>query len=147
MKLLYIIYVNIYIYLYPRWLMCPQRSYLVFAEKWLWFLNIWLLPIIDYDFKLIAHHQGHLNNIISPRAKQYTGAHTYITTHTTVNADKIKHIFIVLVLTTKSMFKHKKHAVHNTHRLAWGPYIVGPLGNCPVCPWVKTVMPITMIDF
>jgi hypothetical protein len=34
--------------------------------------------------------------------------------------DKIKHICIVLVFPTKSVFKHKNHAVHNIHRLAWG---------------------------
>ena len=52
--------------------------------------------------------QGCLNNIIGSRAKQSTGAHTYTTTHRneTVNVDKIKHIVIVLVLPTKSVFKH-----------------------------------------
>jgi hypothetical protein len=52
--------------------------------------------------------QGHLNSIIGPRAKQFTGANTYTTTrrNKTVNADKIKHTFIVLVLPTKSVFKH-----------------------------------------
>jgi hypothetical protein len=34
---------------------------------------------------------------------------------------RIKHTFIVVVLSTKSVFKHKKkkHAVHNIHILAW----------------------------
>jgi hypothetical protein len=47
--------------------------------------------------------QGHLNNIIGHRAKQCTGAHTYTTTHInkTVNVDKMKYIFIVLVLPNK----------------------------------------------
>ena len=36
--------------------------------------------------------------------------------------DKIKHIFIVLVLPTKSSLNIKKHAVHYIHRLAWGTY-------------------------
>ena len=47
-------------------------------------------------------------SIIGPRAKERTGAPTYTTTHMnkTVNVDKIKHIFIVLVLPTKSVFKH-----------------------------------------
>jgi hypothetical protein len=37
-----------------------------------------------------------LNSNIDPRAKQYTGAHTYTTTHRnkTVNVDKIKHNYI-----------------------------------------------------
>jgi hypothetical protein len=35
--------------------------------------------------------QGHLNSIIGPQAKQFTGANTYTTTrrNKTVNADKI----------------------------------------------------------
>jgi hypothetical protein len=52
-----------------------------------------------------------------------TGAPTYITTHMnkTVNVDKIKHIFIVLVLPTKSLpfLALKKDAIHNIHRLVW----------------------------
>jgi hypothetical protein len=39
--------------------------------------------------------------------------------------DKIRHIFIVLVLPTKSVLKHWKHAVHNIHRLVWGAYARG----------------------
>ena len=56
--------------------------------------------------------QGHLNSFICPppppRSEQCTGANTYTTTHRnkTVNVDKIRHIFIVLVLPTKSVFKH-----------------------------------------
>jgi hypothetical protein len=52
--------------------------------------------------------EGRLNSIITPREKQCTGAHIYTTTHRnkTVNVDKIKHIFIVLVFPTKSVFKH-----------------------------------------
>jgi len=35
--------------------------------------------------------------------------------------DKIKHICIVLIFPTKSVFKYKKkHAVHNINKLAWG---------------------------
>ena len=34
----------------------------------------------------------------------------------------------------------KKHAVHNMHRLAWGNMLVGPAGNCPACPCVKTTL-------
>jgi hypothetical protein len=58
--------------------------------------------------ELQVYNQGHLNSIIGPWEKQCTGAHTYTTTHRnkTVNVDKIKHIFIVLVLPTKLVFKH-----------------------------------------
>ena len=67
--------------------------------------------------------QGHLI-IIGPREKQCTGAHTSTTTHRnkTVNVDKIKHIFIVLVLPTKSVLNiKKKNAVYNIPKLLWGP--------------------------
>jgi len=45
-----------------------------------------------------------------PRAKQFTGANTYTTTHRnkTVNVDKIKHTFIVLVLPTIQCLNIKK---------------------------------------
>ena len=41
-------------------------------------------------------------------AKQCTEAHNYTTSrrNKTVNVDKSKHIFIVLVLPTKAVFKH-----------------------------------------
>jgi len=43
--------------------------------------------------------------------------------------DNIKHIFIILIFPTKSVFKlKKKHAVHNIHRLACGPYAYGGPG-------------------
>ena len=50
-------------------------------------------------------------------------------------------IHIVLVITTKSLFKNKnkKHAEHNIHKLVWGPMLVPP-GNCPAYPCVKTVL-------
>ena len=55
-----------------------------------------------------TYAQRRLNSIIGLRAKQCTGAHSHKTTrrNKTVNADKIKHTFIVLVLPTKSVFKH-----------------------------------------
>ena len=37
--------------------------------------------------------------------------------------DKIKHIFLVLILPTKSVFKN--YAVYNIHRLAWGSFAFG----------------------
>ena len=51
---------------------------------------------------------GPFLSIIGHREKEYTGPPTYTTPHMnkTVNVDKIKHIFIVLVLPTKSVFKH-----------------------------------------
>jgi hypothetical protein len=55
-------------------------------------------------------YQGLLNSIICPRAKQCTGVPTFTTTcrNKNVNVDKIKHIFIVLVFPTKSVFNIKK---------------------------------------
>jgi hypothetical protein len=73
------------------------------------------------------------------RAKQCTGGHFYSTTHSnkTVNVDKIKHLFILLVLPTKSVFIHKRHAVDRLHRLEWGPYACGALGQLPSVPMRK----------
>jgi hypothetical protein len=48
--------------------------------------------------------------------------------------DQIKHICILLVLPTTSVFKHLKPAVHNIHRLAWGPYAHGRPGQLPSVP-------------
>jgi hypothetical protein len=46
--------------------------------------------------------------------------------------DKIKHIFIVLVLPTKSVFKHLKTCcTQHVHRLAWGSYARGAPGQLP----------------
>jgi hypothetical protein len=58
----------------------------------------------------MPREQDCLNNIISHRAKQCTGAHTYTANHwnKTVNVIKIKHIFIVMVLPAKSAFEHLK---------------------------------------
>jgi hypothetical protein len=39
--------------------------------------------------------------------------------------DKIKHIFLVLILPTKSVFKIKHYAVYNIHRLAWASFACG----------------------
>ena len=66
---------------------------------------------LDSYNKLIKepHRHGYrLNSIIGPWPKGCTGAPTYSTTYMnkTVNVDKIKHIFIVLVLPTKLLFKH-----------------------------------------
>ena len=33
-----------------------------------------------------------------------------------------------------------KHAVRNIHRLTWDPYALGPPGNCPACPCIKTAL-------
>jgi hypothetical protein len=55
--------------------------------------------------------------------------------------DKIKHIFIVLVLPKNHCLSIKTHAVHNIHRLAWGPYARGVPGKCSACPCIKTALP------
>ena len=49
--------------------------------------------------------------------------------------DKIKHIFIVLVLSTKSVFKHKK-----TYCTQLTEISMGPQSNCPACPCLKTAL-------
>ena len=73
--------------------------------------------------------QGRLISIISPQSKQYTGTPTYTTTHKNknVNVDRIKHIFIVLILPPKSVFKPSKNMPYTTcidkH---------GPPGNSPM---------------
>ena len=46
--------------------------------------------------------------------------------------DKIKHIFIVLVLPTNSVFKHTY--------ISMASMIVESPGNCPACPFAKTVL-------
>ena len=67
------------------------------------------MHIVSHSY-IVSHSKGRLNNIIGPQAKQYIGAHTYTTTHRnkTVNVDKMKHIFIVLVLTTNKCLNIKK---------------------------------------
>ena len=62
------------------------------------------------------HHQtqymytGPSQQHYGPRANQCTGDYAYRTTHRnkSVNVDKIKHIFIVLICPTKPVFKHLK---------------------------------------
>jgi hypothetical protein len=51
---------------------------------------------------------------------------------------KLNIIFIVLALPPKQCLNIKTHAVHNIHRLAWGPYVRAAPGDCPACPCVKT---------
>jgi hypothetical protein len=68
----------------------------------------------------VRSYQGRLNNLIDPRAKQWTGTHIYATTHRnkTANVVKIKHIFIVLVLPTKSVL-NIKNISHTTIHTAF----------------------------
>jgi hypothetical protein len=89
----------------------PKQMILVHMTLWVrWtekVLDIWktLIPLCSiYSNKngdWLAHNEG-------PRSNQCTGAPTYTTTHRnkTVNVNKIKHIFIVLVLPANSVFKH-----------------------------------------
>jgi len=62
--------------------------------------------------------QSLLHTIILPREIPSTGASTYTTTHRNKNVivDKIKHIFIVLVLPTKSIFKHLKNMPYTIYK-------------------------------
>jgi hypothetical protein len=34
----------------------------------------------------------------------------------------------------------KKHAIYNIYKLAWGPYVRGPPGNCPAFPCIKVAL-------
>jgi len=38
----------------------------------------------------------------------------------------------------------KKHAMHNIHRLAWAPMVMGRSGNCPAFPYVKTALIVAL---
>ena len=49
--------------------------------------------------------------------------------------DKIKHIFIVLVLSKKSVFKHKKTCCTQHTEISMGPQSI-----CPACPCLKTAL-------
>ena len=52
--------------------------------------------------------------------------------------DKIKHIFVVLILPTNQCLNIKNYAVYNIHRLAWG------LFAC-VTTWELSIVPIHKI--
>jgi hypothetical protein len=53
---------------------------------------------------------------------------------------KIKHIFLVLVLPTKSVLSIKNHAVYNIHRLVWDSFARGTTGQLPIVPIHKTAL-------
>ena len=52
--------------------------------------------------------------------------------------DKIKHIFLVLILPTKSVFKN--YAVYNIHRLAWSSFAFGTTGQLSIVLIHKTAL-------
>ena len=53
--------------------------------------------------------------------------------------DKIKHIFLVLILPTQNQcLKIKNYAVYNIHRLAWGSFACGTTGQLSIVPIHKT---------
>ena len=58
----------------------------------------------------------------------------------TVNGDKINIYLLYWYFQQNECLSIKKHVIHNIHRLAWGLYIRGALGNCPVFPCIKTVL-------
>jgi hypothetical protein len=71
---------------------------------------------------------------MGPQQKQCTGAHTNTTTHRnkTVNVYKIKHVYIVLVFPTKSVFKPQKNIQYTTYIDKHGaPKLEGPLTTAP----------------
>jgi hypothetical protein len=91
---------------------------------------------------LSTYYQGHLNNIIGLRAKQ-----CYTTTQRNKNGKlsiklNIYYFELVQYFQQNMCLKIKKHAVHNIHKLAWAPKLVGTPGNFPVCPYVKTALHI-----
>ena len=77
------------------------------------YINVYYKPLFYTSNRCILSPdtlcliQDRLASVIGPQAKQCTGAHSN-TTHRnkTVNVDQIKHIFIVLILPTKSVFLH-----------------------------------------
>ena len=66
-----------------------------------------------------------------PGQSSALGAHIHTSTNRnkTANVDRIKHKFIVLVFQQNQCLNIEKHAVHNIHRFAWGPYFRGALGQ------------------
>ena len=72
------------------------------------YFRLWIIWIRSIVGCVSPSDQGRLSSIIGPQAQRCTEAATYSTTDrdNTVNVDNIKHIFIVLVLPTKSVFKH-----------------------------------------
>ena len=76
---------------------------------------------------------------LRPRSKQCTEAPIYANSHRNklYMVDKIKHIFLVLVLSTQSVFKHYKSCCIQhicMHRLVWGSFARGTPGQLPVVP-------------
>ena len=91
-----------------------------------------------------------ISSIIGPWAKQWTGVPTYTITHRnkTVNVDKIKHIFIVLVLQTKSVFRHKTKTWSTQYtQVSIDPYVRRAPGNCLACPCVNTALLTLLLYF
>ena len=73
---------------------------------------------------VLLYIQGRLNSTIGPGKSYALGPlPKQPLTGIKLIFNKIKHIFIILVFPTKSVFKNikKKHAIHNLHRLAWAP--------------------------
>lgn len=83
---------------------------------------------INFFFKIsFSYGDGRPTSIIGHWAKQSTGVPTYTTTHRnkTVTVDTIKHILIVLVLQTTSVFKHRKTCHTHHTQISIGP----------ICSW------------
>ena len=84
--------------------------------------------------------QGLLHSIIGPQTNPSTGAATYATTQRNKNVIVDKICIIVLVLPTKSMFKHLKNMPYTTLKISMGPYARGTPDNWPAYPCVKTAL-------
>jgi hypothetical protein len=83
-----------------------------------------------------VQHQGRLNSIIGPGQSSALGPYLDNHRNKNVNVDKIKHIIYLLYLyfQQNQCLIIKKHAIHNLHALAWGPYGCEAPGQLPGVP-------------
>ena len=86
------------------WMLLWISQQLVVKEKW---RDFSLFKIVVMDYPAAGPSLQHYR----PRVKQFTGDHTYTTNYRNkpVNVGKIKHIYIVWELPTKSVLKHYKN--------------------------------------
>ena len=94
------------------------QTIVITCDPWNWVTGPYTKCIPRLNRLLVyTSIQGRLNSIIGPRETQRTGAPTFTTTHrnNTVNVDKSKYIFIVLVFpTTFSFWTLKTCCTHQT---------------------------------
>jgi len=92
--------------------------------------------------KDVGQIQGRLNNILGPGKNSALGPlPTQPLTATGIKLSIILNIYLLYwYFQQNQCLNIKKHAIHNIHRLAWAPMLVGAPGNCPSCPCVKTAL-------